>query len=104
MDPLVALADQIQRVKDDRAPVIQAQMAIILAPLTFMIDKGQNTTEEAIRRIELLRGALVPEDHELAGVVVQTAIDFLRQNGPKEPQAWKPIIHEGGRPTSESDE
>ena len=98
MDAITAILEQIQQVKDDRSPVLRAEMAIALAPLTFMIDKEIITTEEAVRRVELLFGALVPEQsHPLAVVVVKTAVDFLRQNGPKTPRGWTPIIHEGGR-------
>lgn len=96
-----ALAEQIFQIRQDRSPIARAEIAIALAPLTFMIDKGQITVEEAAQRIELRHSALHPDpEHQLATVLIQTAVDFLRQNGPKGPgeaRRWTPVVHQGGR-------
>jgi hypothetical protein len=99
---LNGIASQIAELREDRAPMAKAEIAVGLAALTFLIDKGMVTTEEAVQRIQLLHGALQPErEHLPSTAIIQTAVSLLRQNGPKEPDVkprWTPkLVPDAGK-------
>jgi hypothetical protein len=101
-NPLIWLADRIASLQEQAPAAARAQLAIELASLTILIDKGITTHEEAAQRIEQLHSVLRADpEHPAATALVQAAADFLRQHSPeatRKTSSWTPTVLEGGKP------
>jgi hypothetical protein len=97
-DPMSLLIEMIADTRLSGKNIQTTNLVVSLASLTFLIDKGLITGQEAVERIRLIRPVWQGDQaQEKTNDLFDAISDFLTRKDAKPAERWTPTVHQGGR-------